>query len=305
MQYADIPVMSLVEYIAQQRAHPLFGEDGTPRYAHPMDEWILRALNAAPIKSMLDRSIDALLSMLYGQELASGIFIDQRSFPDLYQTLSSCAETLGIPVPHALVVTSPWLFNAATAGTEEYSFILITDGLSQFFTSEEASFVIGHECGHIAAKHMVYHTLVAVLAMLGSRALGPLGRMIADTIGLPLQAWSRRSEVTADRAGLLCCGDIGVAERALLRLVAGHASIDRVDVDDYLRRYQEMGEFHSSSSWQQLFYSHPLIPKRIEALRLFARSELFFELSGRPVPPGTAMLTRPELDRRVADLVKP
>lgn len=304
IQYLDRRFLSFQEYIDQQARCRLSGEDDTPLYAHPVDEWILRTLNAAPIKSVLDKSIDSLISLYFGRYLAHSISIDQKSFPDLFEVLTHCSKTLGISIPHAVTGDSFSLFNAFTAGTDEYSFIFITSGLCKFFTQEEACFVIGHECGHIAAKHMVYHTLVYVLTEAGSRYLGALGKIISETAGIPLLAWSRRSEVTADRAGLLCCGDIKVAERAFLRLVAGYADVDQVDVDDYLRKFDEVRDFHGVGGWEQLFTTHPWIPRRIEALRLFARSELYYDLSGKPRP-DQPLLSRAELDRRVNQIVKP
>ncbi len=304
-QYLDQRFLGFQEYINRQVRSGMSGDDSTPLYAHPVDEWILRTLNAAPIKAVLDKSLDTIISVELGQYLATGIFIDQKSFPDLFDVLSHCAETLGIPIPHAVANDSPYLFNAFTAGTDEYSFINITSGLCKYFSQEEACFVIGHECGHIASKHMVYHTLVWVMTHTASRYLGPLGRILSQTAGIPLLAWERRSEITADRAGLLCCGGIAVAERALLRLVAGHADVEQVDIEDYLRRYKEMEEFHSASTWQQVFTTHPLIPKRIEALRLFAQSELCYDLSGKTRPDNAALLSRAELDRRVNQIVKP
>lgn len=301
--------LTFQEYIDQQTPgrdgrRPLHAPDGTPLYAHPVDQWILRSLNALPVKHALDKSIDTLLSAQLGQYLATGIFIDQKSFPDLFEVLVRCAQTLDIPIPHAVAQNDISLFNAFTAGTDDYAFINITAGLCEYFTKDEASFVIGHECGHIAAKHMVYHTLVWILTYHATRHLGYLGFLLQIT-GAPLLAWSRRSEITADRAGLLCCGDIAIAERALLRLVAGHADVDQVDIDDYLRKYKEVQEYHGASAWQEILTTHPLIPKRIEALRLFAQSELYFDLSGQTPPAGTKVLRREELDRRVNEIVKP
>lgn len=303
--YLDHRYLTFQEYVDQQARSRLAGEDGTPLYAHPVDEWIIRTLKALPIEGILDSPLDTLISAQIGQFLATGIFIDQKSFPDLYQVLARCAETLGIPIPHAVANSSPHLFNAFTAGTDEYSFINITSGLCQFFTPDEAAFVIGHECGHIASKHMVYHMLVRIMTDASSRYLGKLGQIIRSTAGIPLLAWSRRMEITCDRAGLLCCGDLAIAERALLRLVAGHADVDRVDIEDYLRRYKEMAEYHGASGWQQFFWTHPLIPKRIEALRLFARSELYHDLAGKPVPATGTLLSRRELDRQTNQIVKP
>src|SRR5436305_1988771 len=209
---------SFQEYIDSQTRSRLTGPDGTPLYAHHMDEWILRAMNSLPVKNMLDRSLDTIISVQLGQYLAEGIHIDQKTFPDLFERLSHCSKTLGIPIPHAVAHDEPGSnFNAWTAGTDEYSFINITSGLLSFFTVDEAGFVIGHECGHMHSKHMVYHTLAWVLLTMGARMLGPLGFLIFRTAGMPLLAWERRSEVTCDRAGLLCCGSIQVAERALIR----------------------------------------------------------------------------------------
>jgi Zn-dependent protease with chaperone function len=304
-QYLDQSFLGFQEYIDRQARSRMSDDDSTPLYAHPIDEWILRTLNAAPVKSVLDKSLDTLISVELGEFLATSIFIDQKSFPDHFAVLSHCAETLGIPIPHAVTNNSVDLFNGFTAGTDEYSFIYLTSGLCKYFTQDEACFVVGHECGHIASKHMVYHTLVWVLTNTTSRYLGTLGKILSQTAGIPLLAWARRSEVTADRAGLLCCGDITIAERALMRLVAGHADIDQVDIEDYLRRYKDMQDFHGASPWRQLFTTHPLIPKRIEALRLFARSELYFDLSDKPRPADAALLSRAELDRRVNQIVKP
>lgn len=285
----------------------LSGKDSTPHYAHPVDQWILRTLNATPVKAVISKAMDAMVSFQFGYELASSVVIDQKSFPDLYEVLAHCSKTLGIPIPHAVTSNAPGLFNAYTAGTDDYAFINISATLCQLYSKEEASFVIGHECGHIAATHMVYHTAVRLLTSVALSRLGfgYLAYILRATAGIPLLAWSRRSEVTADRAGLLCCNDINVAERGLLKLITGFADIERVDIDDYLRRSKNMEDYHQTSEFQALFTSHPQIPKRIEALRLFANSELYYELSGKSVPEGTVLLNRSELDRRTNQMVQP
>lgn len=245
------------------------------------------------------------ISLNFGQMLASSIPIDQYSFPDLFEVLAHCARTLNIPIPHAVARSANGALNAGTAGTDEYHFIMITANLCQEFTREEAGFVIGHECGHIAASHMLYHTMVRVLTEAASLRMGIIGELLRLTAGIPLMAWSRRSEVTADRAGLLCCGDIAVAERALVRLVAGAADIKRVDIEDYLRKSRSMEDFHSLGMARELMSTHPMIARRVEALRMFANSELYYDLTGKPRPAGKVLLTKEQLDRQVNEIVKP
>ena len=240
------------DYIERQASAGLQGGDSAPLYAHPVDGWIIRTLNATPVKSVMNKALDVLVSYQFGYELARSIFIDDQSFPDIFEVLSHCARVLGIPIPHAVTRHDVALFNAYTAGTDEYAFINISSALCKHFTNEEASFVVGHECGHIASGHMTYHTVASALTNAALGQLGPIGAVLRLTAGIPLNAWERRSEVTADRAGLLCCGDIAVAERSLLRLVTGLADAERVDLEDFLRRSKEVREYHRLSTIQFL-----------------------------------------------------
>jgi hypothetical protein len=304
-QELDQRFMSFQDYIAWRAWKGLSDDENAPPYAHPLDGWIVRTLESTPVKNVLDKAIDTLISVQLGRLITESIPIDHKSFPELYDVLSECSGTLGISVPHGLTAAFGGQFNAFTAGTDEYSFVFITDGLLKYFSREEARFVIGHECGHIASKHMVYHTLVEALTGTALQLLGPLGQLVRRFAGIPLLAWSRRSEVTSDRAGLICCGDIRTAERALVRLAGGLADADKIDIDDYLRRSKEMSDYHGASTWQEMFRSHPMIPKRIEAIRLFARSELYYDLTGQPAPTGVELLTQVELDRLTNQIVKP
>ncbi len=308
LQYNGFNFIRFKQYINQQKSNDLQRTDGTPLYAHPIDGWIIHALNSMPVKTVINKAIGEIINIQHGHDIVSSITVDQRSFPDLFEILNKCSTTLGIRVPHAMVRQDLVLFNAYTAGTDEYAFINIASGLCQFYSQEEAAFVLGHECGHIASGHIVYHTLANILTntALGytHSVLGPLNEILRFTAGVPLLAWSRRSEVTADRAGLLCCGDISVAERALIRLVAGLADPTRIDIDSYLERFNALHEYHHWSALQELFASHPMIPKRILALRLFANSELYYSLNGKPKPSGK-LLTRQELDRKVSQIVRP
>lgn len=304
LTYLDQEYVGFKEYVRSAKVR-VAASDSTPVYAHPIDGWILKTLNSVPVKAVLSKAIDSIVSFQFGAQLASAVYIDQKSFPELYEVLAHCSRTLGIPIPHASTDNSS-LFNAATAGTDDYSLITISATLCEFFPREEACFVIGHECGHIAAGHMLYHTIVRMLTEASASSLfGPMAGIVQATAGLPLMAWSRRSEITADRAGLLCCGDAEVAERALLRLVLGFAKLERVDIESYLRRAQRVEDFHKLGMLQEYMHSHPLIPKRIRALRLFAQSELYYSLTGKPQPEGVRLLGREELDRRVNQIVTP
>ncbi len=88
--------------------------------------------------------------------------------------------------------------------------------LVDHLSTEELRFVIGHECGHIQNNHVVY--LTALYYLMYSANL--FVRWIVTPAVLALQSWTRRAEVTCDRAGLICSGDVDVALAALTKLRA-------------------------------------------------------------------------------------
>lgn len=66
-----------------------------------------------------------------------------------------------------------------------------------------------------------FHTIGQFIGSLGTLIPG-IGPLLANVVSLPLNTWSRYSEISADRAGFLCCGgDLKVAQKALLRLSGG------------------------------------------------------------------------------------
>ena len=80
-------------------------------------------------------------------------------------------------------------------------------------------------------------------------------------------------------------GDVKLAQKTLLQLETAFNSADEVDMQAYLdssRDYlskgfvRKLGEFGAS---------HPMTPKRIEALELFVKSASYFDMLGLPTPP--------------------
>jgi hypothetical protein len=88
--------------------------------------------------------------------------------------------------------------------------------------------------------------------------------------------WSRAAEITCDRAGLICCGDLDTAQRSLATLMTGGvAALRGINIDEYVRQLNQVRS--SPLRLLELFQTHPLIPKRLEALRLFAECDVFFD----------------------------
>ena len=76
--------------------------------------------------------------------------------------------------------------------------IELNSGIIKAFTESELMFIIGHEFGHALFNH---HSLPRAYGIYQNVSLAP-------SKVLKLMSWSRQAEISADRVGLLCCGDI-------------------------------------------------------------------------------------------------
>ncbi|MCH5187041.1 MAG: M48 family metallopeptidase [Oscillospiraceae bacterium] len=295
---------SFEEYVSQgAKPRSRLNVNESVEFAHPIDATIIKVLDNKLINELFSKYVGACVDLTEGLALASSIKVDENSQPELYAVLNECADKLGIDVPYTVISRSVPGINAQTVGTDEFSYIAISSLLNMLLSVEEQKFVLGHECGHVALGHVVYHTALRTIGNFGN-LIPVVGAAIAATIQYPLNAWSRKSEISADRAGLICCGDVATAKKALLKLEAGFMNIDKLDVDDYLENTRKFRQGNALGKFTELFYEHPIIPKRMEALDLFANSEKYYRISGQEIPEGKRLLSDKELEKRTNEIIK-
>lgn len=269
-------------------------------YCHPVDGAIIKVLDNPVVNSAFKSYIDMVVDVQYGTTIASGIPVNETTFPELDAIVEHCAKTLRITRPYVIVSGSQG-FNACTMGSDEEPYIIIGNFLAKAMSEEQLRFVIGHECGHIAMGHMVYHNAVTTAGSLAN-AIPVIGPVIYKTASFAINAWSRRSEITADRAGLLCCGSLDLAKNTLMQLEMGFMSADNVDVNTYIeisKKYRKGGILRNIGEY---FASHPILPKRMQALEAFTNSELFYRVTGQRAPDGA--MNDKVLAKTVEDLIQ-
>ncbi len=272
-------------------------------FAHPIDAGIIKVLDNKIINEAFNKYVNLCVDLEAGLSLATSIKIDQNNYPELNAIVEDCSHKLSIPRPYVVISRSVAGINARTAGTDEFSYIALSSLMTLLMEPGEQKFVIGHECGHIALGHVVYHTALSTAGSL-SGLVPVIGTFVANAVKYPLNAWSRRSEISADRAGLICCGNIDTAKKALLRLEAGFLNVDSLDIDDYLENYRSFSQNSKLGKLREILMSHPIIPKRIEALDLFAHSEKYYRITNRQIEPGMKLLDDEELEHRTNSIVK-
>jgi Zn-dependent protease with chaperone function len=250
--------------------------------------------NTKPIALAVEMSVRLFKQIGAHQLLGNAVKVSERQFPRIQGITKTAAETLQINMPQVFVVNSP-VFNAGTLGTNEDSFIIVHSSLVDGYSDEELLTVIGHECGHIHNKHVAYLTALHYLTYMA----GMFVPWVLQPALVGLRTWSRRAEVTCDRAGMLVSRDQQAAERAITKLAVGSRKLyEEVNLDAFLEQHEEGSQ--GIGKYLEVFATHPWLPKRVLAMRAFGESQLFQKAIGKP-PTG---LTMSEVDSRVAALLK-
>jgi len=195
-----------------------------------------------------------------GRLLGGGLRIHAGQFSQIHAVVDECARMLRMPTPHVFIRDDPFVPVVAIGIGDPYA-IVISAQYVEHFRDDELRFLIGRELGHIASGHTRYTSLMS--------SNGRENGVLAIALG----AWLRRIDYTADRVGLLCCGSLDAAMRAIA--VATFGSLGR-KVD--LRAFAEqLKELHAEPSLQMAEWtaSTPYATNRIAALHRFARDPLY------------------------------
>jgi Zn-dependent protease with chaperone function len=249
---------------------------------------------AKPVEYAMAAAVRVFKEVGQSQILGNGVKVSERQFPRIHNLVRQCSDTLQIAQPNVYIVNNPML-NAGTLGTNEDSFIMIHSGLVDHFTDEELLTVIGHECGHIHNSHVVYLTTLHYL----TKAASVLVRLALEPVIIALRSWSRRAEITCDRAGMLCSGDVAHAQHALAKLALGSQKLySELNLEAFLEQYEE-GKV-GLGRYTEMLASHPWLPKRVLSMRVFAESAVYRKSVGL----GDSGLTMTEVDDRVRALLK-
>jgi Zn-dependent protease with chaperone function len=196
--------------------------------------------------------------------------VNQSRAPGLMRLFQECAARLKPGPWQAFVVPSRQL-NAYTFGLDDPKVVVLYSALLDVMDADELRFIIGHEMGHVALGHTRLNSLVGGLAGIPSSSLASTALM---TVFL---WWNRTCEFSADRAGMLAVGKPEKAVTALIKLVAGptgktarglELAYQRIDAEDDTLL----------GSLQETFASHPMLIRRINALRQWASSEQYRRL---------------------------
>ena len=281
-----------------------FPEIAAVSWEHPADRAALQALRAVP---GVDDLIRKVLSMLGGERgirllfQGNAVRVGPTQFPRLWQLHTEVTTTFDWPVSPELYVSQTPFFNAGAYGVDA-PFIVVHSAAIELLDDDELRVLLAHELGHVISGHALYHTIAAILAMMSLGALPVLAGLAVLPIRLAFLEWSRKSELSADRAGLLGGQEILVSQRLDMKMAGGgrgEGFAGQLDVEAFMRQAHE---YASSAEGLDVIYkllstlalTHPMHTVRAAELqRWMATGEYDRILRGEYTRRGAETRQRP------------
>ena len=184
--------------------------------------------------------------------------------PLITPIISKCIEnvTSNLRIPSsavtAYVYSSKEIQASCIAGDDVECIIQLSSGLIDILEDNEIESVIGHELGHFLYNH-------------------GLTSDQADHESLEFFIQKRAQEFSADRIGLLSCGDLNAAVRAMMKVVSGLSSRHlNFNVGEFISQLSRTNNLRMPRNFQP---THPPMLVRCRALLWFSTCEAF--ISGK------------------------
>jgi Zn-dependent protease with chaperone function len=251
--------------------------DIAPRsWEHPADKAALQALRRIPVFDTVLRKVFGFLTekavRLAFQ--ANAVKVGPNQFPSVYQVYKQALKTLDAPEEYPLYITQTPMVNAGAYGMDR-PFIILNSGTVALIDEDELEYILGHEIGHILSGHVLYRTMMVLLINLANMGF-PIVGLAARAVLVALLEWSRKSELSCDRVGLLTVQDPEVVMRTMLKM-AGGGSSEETSLQEFIVQAEDYKQ--SGDVADQVFKvlnlmatTHPFYVLRVSELRSWIES---------------------------------
>ena len=205
------------------RPRQIFPQISAVSWEHPADRAALQTLRAVPGVDEVIRKVLAFIGGERGVRLlfqGNAVRLGPTQFPRLWHLHNEVVTTFDWPEVPELYVSQTPFFNAGAYGIDK-PFIVIHTAAIELLDDDELRVLLSHELGHVMSGHALYRTIAAVLALISLGALPTLAGLAVLPIRLAFLEWSRKSELSADRAGLVGQQDVVVAQRLDMKMAGG------------------------------------------------------------------------------------
>jgi len=211
-------------------------------WEHPADRAALQTLRSVPgfdevVKKIVGFFGERGFRLLFQ---ANAVRVGPTQFPRLNALYTDVLTSMDWQVRPELFVSQTPFVNAGAYGMDR-PFIVINSGAMNLLDDDEMRTLLGHELGHVMSGHALYHTILILIVFVGLNFLPFLTSLVLAPIQFALLEWARKSELSADRAGLLAAQDPRASMRMFLKM-AGGGDMKEMDLDAFLQQAKEYEE---------------------------------------------------------------
>jgi Zn-dependent protease with chaperone function len=199
-----------------------------------------------------DQVVKTVLGILGGERgirllfQGNAVRVTPKQFPRAHQLLVEVCTTFDWPKMPEMFVSQTPFFNAGAYGIDD-PFIVLHSAALDLLDDEELRALIAHEMGHVMSGHALYHTIAAILFMVSLSALPFLAGIALLPIRLAVLEWSRKSELSADRAGLLGAQNVMASQQLFMKMAGGYKQAletGQMDVNEFAIQANEYANVH-------------------------------------------------------------
>jgi Zn-dependent protease with chaperone function len=275
-------------------------------FQHPLDSQALAALKGVPglatvMKFLSEKTTERFH---HARRMSHSLRVNAQQYPSLYAKYVRLAQVLDVQKLPALFIENSPNINAYAMGMENYS-IVVASGLLDAMEEEEVLAILGHELGHVKCEHMLYNSMAHMLRSYGTMGVSLLsevplvGKVLSGGLGIALYEWSRKAELSCDRAALLATQDVGATASALGKLAgyskkyAHELNLEAIasQADDYESMKQGSLLVNLVMLNELLDTTHPYPVVRVREVRHYAASSEYANILAGNYQRGQPRLT--------------
>jgi Zn-dependent protease with chaperone function len=251
-------------------------------WEHPADRAALQAMRAVPGFDDVVRKIIAVLGGERGIRLlfqGNAVRTGPQQFPTAHALLVEVAATFDWHKVPEMYVTQTPIFNAGAYGVDD-PFIVLHSAAVELLDEEELRVLISHEFGHVASGHALYRTIAEIFLAISLGALPFLAGIALLPVRLAVLEWSRKSELSSDRAGLLGSQNVIASQQLFMKMAGayrGAMESGQMSLDPFIT---QANEYATSNDGLDIVYkilntlalTHPMNTVRAAELQKWIQS---------------------------------
>lgn len=222
----------------------------------------------------------------------------QPALTPLDRVVDDCATILGVPKPVTVVRNDPYT-RAYLVAVGDKTHLVLTSSLLNLYENQadQLRFIVGRELGRVKTEQLelrrVTYGLLVLLQSIDDQSIPETAKAALMTYGIGrFLTWSREAEISADRAGLLCCGSCETAYAAMLKLLHGlkedsawrdptGPGFDAEKIIDQFEKWEKATIISTLNYFRKQSPHTPFLVERLAALKQFVDSGQYHAILDR------------------------